>query len=172
MTPGRPILTGCRPPRTRAGSQETFYLLWRQGVNTITWFQIRDQLPEPSFAATNQSGVFLNGGAAKPAARAFRFPLVAERAGRTSLRIWGRSPLAGQLTIERRVAGRWRADAPDSGATRRDVPDTRSAHNRAYGRSRSRSAARRASPGTHAETARRFTTLLSNLSRAPLHSRT
>ena len=88
--------------------EEAFYLLWRQGVNTITWFQIRDQLPAPSFAASNQSGVFLNDGQAKLAAQAFRLPLVAERVGRTrQLRVWGRSPVAGRLTIERGVRDRW-----------------------------------------------------------------
>ena len=88
--------------------QEAFFLLWRQGVDTITWFQIRDQLPAPSFAATNQSGVYLADGRAKPAARAFRFPLVAERATRRSHRVWGRSPLAGRVTIERRSGAGWR----------------------------------------------------------------
>jgi hypothetical protein len=90
--------------------QEAFYLLWRQGVHTITWLHIRDQLPVPSFAASNQSGVFLNDGQPKLAAQAFRFPLVAERVGRTRLlRVWGRSPVAGRLEIERGVGDRWQA---------------------------------------------------------------
>jgi hypothetical protein len=87
--------------------EEAFYLLWRQGVDTITWFQIRDQLPLPSYAATNQSGVYFDDGRPKPAQRAFRFPLVAERAGRDSLRVWGRAPLAGSVRIERRTASGW-----------------------------------------------------------------
>lgn len=88
--------------------QESFYLLWRQGVSTITWFQVRDQLPGTSFAATSQSGVFFADGRPKLAATAFRFPFVTERAGRTGLRVWGRSPVAGRVTIERRTAGGWR----------------------------------------------------------------
>jgi hypothetical protein len=88
--------------------EEAFYLLWRQGVDTITWFQIRDQLPVPSFAASNQSGVFFSDGRPKPAATAFRLPLVAERVGAKSLRVWGRSPVAGRLTIQRRTAAGWR----------------------------------------------------------------
>jgi hypothetical protein len=87
--------------------EEAFYLLWRQGVDTITWFQIRDQLPQPSYAATSQSGIYFADGRPKPAQRAFRFPLVAERAGRRSLRVWGRAPVAGLLRIERRTATRW-----------------------------------------------------------------
>lgn len=89
--------------------QEAFYLLWRQGVDTITWFQIRDQAPLPSFAATNQSGVYFGDGSPKPAAVAFRFPFVVERATRRRLRAWGRSPLAGQVRIERLRGGSWRA---------------------------------------------------------------
>jgi len=89
--------------------EEAFYLLWRQRVDTITWFQVRDQAPVPSFAATNQSGVFFRDGRPKLAATAFRFPLVAERSGRTRLRVWGRSPQSGRVTIERLRAGSWRA---------------------------------------------------------------
>ncbi len=88
--------------------EQAFYLLWKQGVDTITWFQIRDQLPQPSYAATNQSGVYFADGRAKPAQRAFAFPLVAERASRAALRVWGRAPVAGSVRIERRVGARWR----------------------------------------------------------------
>jgi len=88
--------------------EEAFYLLWRQGIQTITWFQVRDQAPVPSFAETNQSGVFFRDGRPKPSAVAFRFPFVVERASRRKLRAWGRSPLAGRVTIERLRGGSWR----------------------------------------------------------------
>jgi len=88
--------------------EEALFLLWRQGVDTITWFQIRDQLPQPSFAATNQSGVYFADGRPKPAQRAFAFPLVAERAGRGALRVWGRAPVAGRVRIERHTGSGWR----------------------------------------------------------------
>jgi hypothetical protein len=87
--------------------EQAFFLLWRQGVDTITWFQIRDQLPQPSYAATNQSGIYFADGRPKPAQRAFRFPLVAERAGKRALRVWGRAPVAGSVQIERRAGSRW-----------------------------------------------------------------
>lgn len=87
--------------------QEALYLLWRQSVDTIFWFQVRDQAPDPSYAATNQSGVFLRDGTAKPAAVAFRFPFVVERMSQRSLRAWGRSPKAGVVTIERLRSGTW-----------------------------------------------------------------
>ncbi|MGI9098811.1 MAG: hypothetical protein ACR2H2_10035 [Solirubrobacteraceae bacterium] len=88
--------------------QEAFYRLWREGVDTIMWFQIRDGAPQPSYDATNQSGVFFGDGQPKPAARAFRFPLFAERASRRMLRVWGRSPLAGQVSIQRLTRAGWR----------------------------------------------------------------
>jgi hypothetical protein len=88
--------------------EQAFYLLWKQGVDTITWFQIRDQLPQPSYAASVQSGIYYADGNPKPAQRAFRFPLVAERAGRARLRVWGRAPVAGSVRIERRAGTTWR----------------------------------------------------------------
>jgi hypothetical protein len=88
--------------------EESLYLLWRQGVDTITWFQIRDQPPDPSYAATNQSGVYFLDGQAKPARRAFRFPFVVEPASGRRQRVWGRAPAAGTLRIERRTAAGWR----------------------------------------------------------------
>jgi hypothetical protein len=87
--------------------EEAFYLLWRQGVDTITWFQIRDQDAGGNYATTVQSGIYFLDGRPKIAQRAFRFPFVAERAGRTKLRVWGRAPVAGTLRIERRTATRW-----------------------------------------------------------------
>ncbi len=97
--------------------EQAFYVLWRQGVDTITWFQVRDSRPQPSYAASNQSGIYFADGRAKPARTAFRFPLVAERAWRRSLRVWGRSPVTGMLRIERRAgtaleARQGRASAP------------------------------------------------------------
>ncbi|MGH2840272.1 MAG: hypothetical protein ACRDKY_05535, partial [Solirubrobacteraceae bacterium] len=87
---------------------ETFYLLWRAGVDTITWFRILDAAPMPTFGETNQSGLLGLDGRPKVAARAFAFPFVAERAGRRRLRVWGRSPVAGRVRIERLRRGRWR----------------------------------------------------------------
>jgi hypothetical protein len=88
--------------------EESLYLLWRQGVDTITWFQIRDQPPDPSYAATNQSGVYFLDGQAKPAQRAFRFPFVVEPASGRLQRVWGRAPAGGTLRIELRTTAGWR----------------------------------------------------------------
>ena len=37
--------TACRSRPHARFLEQAFYLLWKQGVDTITWFQIRDQLP-------------------------------------------------------------------------------------------------------------------------------
>jgi hypothetical protein len=87
--------------------EQAIYELWRDGVDTIVWFQVRDQLPVPSYAATSQSGVYFRDGRPKPALRAFRFPLVAERTGRSSVRVWGRAPVAGTVQIEQRTRSGW-----------------------------------------------------------------
>jgi hypothetical protein len=104
--------------------EQAFYLLWKQGVDTITWFQVRDQLPNPSYAASSQSGIYFADGRAKVAQRAFRFPLVAERASRASLRVWGRAPVAGSVRIERRTGSSWRL-ARTVRATRHGTFDVR-----------------------------------------------
>jgi hypothetical protein len=94
--------------RHAAFLQEAFYRLWRQGVDTIAWYLIRDAAPRPSYGATNQSGTFFRDGRPKPAARAFRFPFFAERASRRTLRVWGRSPLAGTVRVQRLTGDDWR----------------------------------------------------------------
>ena len=87
---------------------QTFYLLARAGVDTIFWFQVGDQAPDPSFAATNQSGLYTLDGKAKPAQRAFRFPVYVHRTGRRTLSVWGRAPATGRVRLERRAGNRWR----------------------------------------------------------------
>lgn len=80
---------------------QALHELWRQGVATVVWFQIRDQAPDPSYGATSQSGLYLRDGTPKRAQQAFALPVVADRRG-----VWARAPRAGTLTIERRARGR------------------------------------------------------------------
>jgi hypothetical protein len=54
-----------------------------------------------------QAGLYYLGGAAKPAAQAFRFPFVTRRLSRGRIEAWGRAPRGGGITIEQRRAGRW-----------------------------------------------------------------
>jgi hypothetical protein len=87
--------------------EESMYVLWRSGVDTVIWFLARDQLPVPSFGATYQSGVFLNDGTPKPSATAFRFPFVADPLGHGRVRLWGKAPAAGRVLVQRRSGARW-----------------------------------------------------------------
>lgn len=91
--------------------QASLYVLWRQGARVITWFQMRDQAPRPSFAATHQSGIFERSSTpaedvAKPARTAFRFPFTAYRSSGVA-RLWGKAPRRGRVTVEARRGGRW-----------------------------------------------------------------
>ena len=71
--------------------QETLYLLWRQGVDTILWFQVRDA-PTDDTQALNQSGTYFRTGAAKPAAHALYFPSSPRRESRESCESGGARP--------------------------------------------------------------------------------
>jgi hypothetical protein len=88
--------------------EQTLEVLARAGVTLITWNQVGDQPPIPSYAATNQSGVYYLEGGIKPALTAFRFPLVARRTRGHAVEVWGRAPTAGQLVLEQRAGGAWR----------------------------------------------------------------
>ncbi len=92
--------------------EQDLWLLWRQGVSLITWNTIVDQPPIPSYGATSQSGMYFLDGQPKPGPlTAFRFPFVVSRTSRSRLTIWGRSPAAGRLLIERQAGTEWRAIA-------------------------------------------------------------
>jgi len=102
-------------PLARHGQyiQGAFYTLWRQGVNVVTWFLMRDQAPGPGYGFTLQSGVFFRGSTVaqdrpKPSSfQAFRFPFTAYRK-RGVAQLWGLAPSGGRVVIERRRGGRWR----------------------------------------------------------------
>lgn len=99
--------------------EQSFALLWREGVSTAMWYLIVDAPPIPSYAASYQSGVYLIDGRPKPSATAFRFPFVLVGAVRHSrAQFWGRAPLAGTVAIEVRAHSHWRplrTLAPGSG---------------------------------------------------------
>jgi hypothetical protein len=82
------------------------YVMWRSGVSLVTWFKVIDVDPRHSYF---QSGLYFQGGAAKPIRRAFRFPVVAlPKPGGTL--VWGRTPygVSQRVLIERMTGGRWR----------------------------------------------------------------
>jgi hypothetical protein len=88
--------------------EQTLEELWREGAQVVIWNQIGDQSPVPSYQATNQSGVYYLDGTPKPALLAFRFPLVAWRAGKSAVEVWGRTPVSGRLVVEERVGSTWK----------------------------------------------------------------
>lgn len=88
--------------------EQTMYVLWSQGVDTILWLQIIDAPPIPSYGTTNQGGMYYLNGQPKPAARALRFPFVTQRLSRRKVIAWGRAPQGGRLAIEVRRRGRWK----------------------------------------------------------------
>jgi hypothetical protein len=88
--------------------EEAFYVLWRQGVDTIAWYNVVDQPPVPDYASTYQSGVYYRNGRRKPAFRALRFPFVAERESGGRVILWGIAPRSGAVAVKRRSGGHWR----------------------------------------------------------------
>ncbi len=99
----RPARRGCRPARQQAlWYEQALYELWRQGVHTVLLLQLIDPDMGPW-----EGGIFFGNGQPKPAATAFQFPFVTVRSSARSVLAWGRAPVAGQLTIERRAGPRW-----------------------------------------------------------------
>jgi hypothetical protein len=88
--------------------EQAMFILWRQGVSNVLWFQIRDST-HASFHAVG--GLYYLRGGAKPAATAFQFPFVTSRLTRSLVQAWGRSPATGPVTIELSRSGRWVAVA-------------------------------------------------------------
>ena len=86
----------------------SFYRLWVQDVETVLWYQVRDEVDFPNFTNTFQSGIELSNGTPKPTAKAFKFPFVAERLSSRSVRIWGKTPDPGTVRVQTLSGGRWR----------------------------------------------------------------
>jgi hypothetical protein len=83
--------------------EQTFFLLWKQGVSVAINLPIEDAHPGP---ATLQSGIYFLSGEPKPSATAFRFPLVAHREhGRTL--VWGIAPESGMVQLQKKRGGGW-----------------------------------------------------------------
>jgi hypothetical protein len=89
--------------------QESFYVLWRQGVDVLAWFIIGDYPTPPPGQWVSQSGLYFKNGRAKPGAiQAFSFPLVAEPLGHHRHIIWGFSPEAGTVRVQINRGHAWR----------------------------------------------------------------
>lgn len=88
--------------------EQAFFVLWSQGVDTVLPLEIGDPAPIPNYGSVFENGLYFRNGRAKPLAQAFRFPFVTNRLSHSRVRVWGRAPEAGQLSIEVLRAGRWR----------------------------------------------------------------
>ena len=88
--------------------EQAFYVLWREGVDAVTWFKIVDEPSGGDYGATYQSGLYFLDGRPKPALTAFRFPFVAERTSGTRVRTWGKAPRNGAVRIQARLGSGWR----------------------------------------------------------------
>lgn len=87
------------------------FVLWRQGADVVTWWNMRDEPPTPSFAASFQSGIFFRGPSPaqdepKPSYTAFRFPFTAYRTNGVA-RLWGKTPGDRSVTIQAQQGGSW-----------------------------------------------------------------
>jgi hypothetical protein len=79
--------------------EESFYVLWKQGVQAIFWFEVRDLPPSQTFPVPT-TGLFFRSGAPKPALQAFGFAFVSERLRRNRVRVWGVAPSRGPVQIQ------------------------------------------------------------------------
>jgi hypothetical protein len=85
--------------------EQAFYVLWKQGVDTIMPTEIRDQ---PARPYVFQDGLYyINGKPKPPLVTAYQFPFVTERLTGSTVQAWGRAPAAGQLVIEVMRGGLW-----------------------------------------------------------------
>lgn len=91
--------------------QEAFYELWSEGVDAIAWYLLVDQPCVPSCADSYQSGVYYVNGSPKPGLSAFRFPFVVRPRSHRKTLVWGISPEAGTVLVQRLSTHGWRTVA-------------------------------------------------------------
>jgi hypothetical protein len=87
--------------------QQALYLFWKQGVSTAVWYLISDVSEKYVRGVLQYSGLYFANGKPKPAAQAFRFPLVVIGSGRSAT-VWGISPRSGRLRVERGRGRSWK----------------------------------------------------------------
>jgi hypothetical protein len=87
--------------------EESFYVLWSQGVTAEAWFLVRDLPCTPSCDVFYRSGIYFVSNQPKPGFEAFRFPFVVEPAGGGRAVLWGITPDRGTVLVQLRRGGRW-----------------------------------------------------------------
>lgn len=86
--------------------------LWSEGVDTVFWYNLRDEAKGPGFQYTLQSGLYLRGQTVsqdvkKPAYTAFLFPFTAYL-HRGVAQLWGLAPSAGKVIVEAKEGSHWK----------------------------------------------------------------
>jgi hypothetical protein len=66
---------------------------------------------KPSFDPAAAFGLYFRDGEAKPGAKAFAFPFVADRRSKRKVILWGKAPATGKLKVQRQRGKRWRTIA-------------------------------------------------------------
>src|SRR4029077_4558324 len=95
---GVPVLTQAR------WLEQTFYLLWQQGVSTGMWYQIVDSPALPTYALRYEGGTHYLSGEPKPSAQAFLLPFITRRLSRKLVLVWGKNPSGkGAVAIEKQT---------------------------------------------------------------------
>lgn len=84
--------------------EQAMYLLWKDGAKALIYYNVRD---EEFSVGSFDTGLFTHGGEPKPAATAFRFPLVGERKSEDRVTVWGRTPESGKVRVQVKKGGRW-----------------------------------------------------------------
>jgi hypothetical protein len=80
---------------------QSFYILWKQGVQAVFWFELHD-LQQNGRDPIPTSGLMFRDYTPKPALQAFRFPFAVQRVGPGTVRVWGMAPGAGPVSITSR----------------------------------------------------------------------
>jgi len=82
---------------------ESLYLFWRAGAEVAVNLLVRDtELNLDSVTDPAGSGLYYADGRGKPALLNFRFPFVADRLHESAVRLWGKAPGPGAVSIEAR----------------------------------------------------------------------
>lgn len=100
---------GVTPRRQARWVQESLFRFWRSGVTVAMYMFIVDRpmtrpITRPDAAG---SGLYFVDGRAKPALRAFRFPLSARRVSPRKALLWSKVPASGKVVFERKGKRKW-----------------------------------------------------------------
>jgi hypothetical protein len=111
-----PDPTGVRLKKQAKWIEQALYLFWKQHARAAIQFEIRDADCAPAGCSARpnnfQTGVFFFDSDPlvsdpKPSAKAFQFPFVTNRTGRSHVSAWGKSPATGSLEIQKHKRSGW-----------------------------------------------------------------